>query len=138
MNDSAFIVALIGAMTTAGTGIGWYVNRRDKQKDPIPKTAAELAVAQTALGIVEASAGRLDKEVVRISGDLDKERDRGDAQQQQIDDLQRDVSQIKALLSHATRYIETLLRAWPSCGDPAPAVPAPLHELIDATLHPDD
>lgn len=137
MSDPGLIVALIGVLTTLGTGLSWYVNRRDKAKDPIPKTAAELAVAQTALGIVEASAGRLDREVVRISGALEQERTRGDGQQRQLDSQQEQIDTFKALLSHATRYIETLLRAWGS-SPIAPAVPAPLHELIDATLHPED
>lgn len=138
MSDGSLIAVLVPLITAAGGAVAWLVNRHDKKADPIPKTAAELAVAERALGIIEKSASRLEAEVGRVSGDLEKERARGDEQQAQIDTLRADVSQIKALLSHATRYIETLLRAWPSSSAHAPAVPAPLHELIDGSLHPDD
>jgi hypothetical protein len=89
---------------------------------------------------------RLEAEVERISRDLDRERVRGDRQQNELDALRQDntrlhdkVGLIMVRLSDAARYIEALLR-WANAGSPPPppALPDELRDLIDPSLHTGD
>ncbi|MER7070980.1 hypothetical protein [Terrabacter sp. NPDC000476] len=137
------ISIIVGLLTTLGGGVAWLVKRHDAAKDPIPKAAAELAVAEQALGIIKESRDALREDVSRLKEERDEHKVRLDAQQEQIDTLRDDnatlhatVEQIKHLLSHATRFIETLLR-WAKDGakPPQPTLPHALEDLIDPTLY---
>lgn len=131
----ALITALVSAVLALGSGIAWFVKRRDAAKDPIPKHAAELAVAEQALGIIQESRDTLNEDVKRLKAESKEDRERLDAQQAQIDGLREAMDQVKNLLSHATRYIETLLRwAYAGAAPPPPSVPLDLHDLIDPSL----
>jgi chromosome segregation ATPase len=132
----ALITAVVSALLALGSGIAWLVKRRDAAKDPIPKQAAELALAEQALGIIRESRDALREDVQRLKEEREEHRSRLDAQQEQINSLRDAMDQVKHLLSHATRYIETLLR-WARDGapPPPPSVPRDLIDLIDPALH---
>lgn len=135
----ALITAIVSLLLAVGSGIAWLVKRRDAAKDPIPKQAAELALAEQALGIIRESRDALREDVNRLKGERDEHRTRLDAQQEQIDGLRQAMDQVKHLLSHATRYIETLLRwAYAGAPPPPPSVPLDLHDLIDPSLRPEE
>lgn len=144
--SNATLAALVAVLGTAASLLMWWVGRRDKQKDPISKHAADLALAEQAVGIIATSRDTLADDVRRISSELAAERARGDSHQRQIDDLRKDnerlhgmVDEIRTRLSQAGSYIEALLR-WTRDGSPPPPPPLPsvLHDLIDPSLRLDD
>lgn len=145
MADAATIVpVIVGALTTLGGGLAWYIRRHDSAKDPLPKLTAEQMLAERAVQMAGGISLRLEVEVERISRDLDKERTRGDRQQVELDALREDntrlhekVGVILTRLADAARYIEALLR-WSRDGsrpDTPPSLPDELRDLIDPSLH---
>lgn len=127
--DGPTISALVTALGVLGGGVTWLIRRRDKKKDPLPKSAAELAIAQQALDIISDAAtfSRKDSENLRarvVQLELDSATDR------------IRIGRLETLLSHAASYIEALLR-WAhglrSVPRP-PALPPELHDLVDPAL----
>lgn len=137
MNIEGNVVAsVLSALAIIGSGIGWLIARHDKKKDPLPKAAAEVALAREALGIVSESAQTLKEDLARIKADREEDRTR-------IDQLEKDgvadrarISRLESLLSHAASYIEALLRwAHGLRGAPKPPpLPSELHDLVDPHL----
>lgn len=139
---SGWVTAVASLLTVLSGFAAWVVKRRSEAKDPIPKAAAELAVAEQALGLIRESRDALRDDVVRLKAERIEDRLRLDECQKQVDQLRvdnqglhADLSQIRQVLSAATRYIEVLLR-WVREGShpPQPQLPAVLHELVDPTL----
>lgn len=147
MNTTGWLGSISGILLLMGTAIAWVVKRWDNKKDPLPKTAAEVALAAQALGIIkeaaefsqttltrritELEAGRA-SDALRIT---DLERSRLD-DRHVIEDLQRGMAEVRSLLSSAARYIEHLL-TWANSlmGQPnPPPLPAELHDIIDPAL----
>jgi hypothetical protein len=123
--DPAWLTALVPLVLAIGGGLSWFISRRDKNKDPLPKQQAELAIAQQALGIVTAAAEfssaearALRSRVTKLEGDRDEDRTR--------------ITRLEGLFARAVTYIEKLLRAWGAPRPPEP--PADLHDLIDPAL----
>ncbi|HET7399729.1 MAG TPA: hypothetical protein VFJ94_14525 [Intrasporangium sp.] len=140
--NAGWITALATLITAlSGVGVVW-VKQRSEAKDPIPKAAAELAVAEQALGLIKESRDALREDVVRLKEERTEDRKRMDELQEQVYSLREDnadlhgvVDQMRHALSLATRYIEALLR-WAREGSvpPQPTVPVSLRDLIDPTL----
>ena len=127
--------AIVGGLTVLGGGIGWLVRRHDARKDTIPKAAAEVALAQQALGIVKESRDSLADDVRRLMLDRDEDRSRIDKlEADRITDRAR-IGRLEALLGVAAGYIEALLR-WVRTGakPPHPPLPDDLNDLIDPSL----
>lgn len=131
MNEPQTLGALVTLILGAGSAFGWWLRRRDQKKDPLPKAAAELAVAQQALGIITDAAtwAKNDNTDLRSRvAQLEKDR---------AEDRVR-ITRLETLLSHAAAYIEALLR-WaqimPTDPErPVPPLPDELHELVDPQL----
>lgn len=96
------IVTLIIAL---GSGFAWWVKRRDAQKDPIPRTAAELALAKEALGIVEASRDALGQDVARLREDLE-------TRNLHIDGLTSKVDTLTGQVDTLSREVHTIREMW--------------------------
>jgi hypothetical protein len=136
---------LVPLVLAAGSGITWWVARRDKNKDPLPKAAAELALAAQALGIVTESAEYVRQDTINLRFDRDQDRVRiarleADREEDRLRlaDADDRMTRLERLLSQAAAYIEALLR-WaqimPSVPDkPIPPLPNQLHELVDPEL----
>lgn len=130
--------AIVGILSAIGTAIAWYVARRDRAKDPIPKAAAEIQLAQAALGVIQDAADFSRQNVVDLRADAKADRER-------IKQLEADrevdrarLTRLETLLSHAASYIEALLR-WAReitvpPNNPIPPLPSQLHELVDPQL----
>jgi hypothetical protein len=143
---STIVPAVVGILTALGGGVAWWIKRTDNAKDPLPKLTAEQMLQERAVQMAGGISLRLEAEVERISRDLDRERVRGDRQQNELDALRQDntrlhdkVGLIMVRLSDAARYIEALLR-WANAGSPPPppALPDELRDLIDPSLHTGD
>lgn len=139
---ATLVYVVIAVLTTAGGGLAWYIRRHDTRKDPLPRTAAEVAIAKEALGIIVASRDALTQDMARQGEELAQERARGDRHEQELVQLRKEhaelhdiVDEIRSRLTAAARYIETLLR-WGRAGghDPEPDVPEGLADLIDPTV----
>lgn len=141
MNPS-LLTALVSLLVAAGGGIAWLVKRRDANRDPIPKHQAEVALAQSALGVIQASRDTLDADVRRLLIDREEDRSRidkleadRDTDRERIEQHRERISRLESLLGIAAGYIEALLR-WVRNGSPPPQppLPSPLHDLIDPSL----
>ena len=130
-----WLLAAAAVLTALAPLVMWWVKRRDAQHDRIPKAAAEVALAQQALGIVKESRDYLADDVRRLMLDRDEDRSR-------IDKLEADratdrarIGRLEALLGVAAGYIEALL-LWVLTGakPPHPPLPDDLNDLIDPSL----
>lgn len=83
----AIISAVVTLVLALGSAIAWWVKRRDTKADPIPRSAAEVAMSRQALGIIQASAKRLEADVKRLSEDREADRCRIDALEASMHDL---------------------------------------------------
>lgn len=137
-----WLTALATVISALAGFIAWYVKHRADAKDPIPRAAAELAVAEQALGIIKESRDALREDVVRMKDERKDDRKRLEEMQAQVDSLRDDnldlhsvIDQMRHALSNATRYIEALLK-WARDGSvpPPPTVPPSLVDMIDPTL----
>jgi hypothetical protein len=128
--DGSLIAALVGALGTIGTGVAWVLRRRDSQKDPIPKDAAAVALAQSGVNLMQGVAQRLDSELSDVRGKLAISDRRLSAAEETLTEHER-------VFGIAFGYIDALLRHIRD-GKPPPAPPAPadLRDLIDPELRP--
>lgn len=122
MEPTSTIGAIVGLLGAIGGGVAWFVRRRDTRKDPIPKDAAAVALAQSATALMQGVADRLDSEL----GDVRK----------RMNGLETDIARLTSTLGAAIRYIERLLR-WDKteARGPRPPLPPELYDLIDPSLH---
>ena len=120
---------LISLILAIGAGLKWWIGRKDAQKDPIPKDAAAVALAQSGVTLMQAVAKDLETRLTALSGsnqDLEK----------RVSAAEGTIAHHEHLLTSAMSHIKALLRhiregkPWP----PPPA-PADLRDLIDPTLH---
>lgn len=137
-----WLPALATLVSALAGFVAWYVKHRADAKDPIPKAAAELAVAEQALGLIKESRDALREDVIRLKEERVDDRKRLEEMQAQVDSLRDDnadlhavIDQMRHVLSSATRYIEALLK-WARDGSvpPPPTVPPSLVDLIDPHL----
>lgn len=130
------VAAVLSFLAALGAGIGWWVDRRDRHKDPLPKSAAEVAVAKEALGVVVAAAEWDRTRGERIQTDLTAALRRITALEEDgVTDRAR-ITRLETLLSHAASYIEALLRWAHALRDAPkpPPLPTELHDLVDPQL----
>jgi hypothetical protein len=129
---------LVTLLSLIGGGAAWLIRRRDSNKDPIPKAAAEMAIAQQALEIITESAAWTRADAVGLRArvaklEADREEDRA-----RLGDADDRMTRLERLLSQAASYIEALLRwaqVMPTVPDkPIPPLPTQLHELVDPEL----
>lgn len=116
--DAAVIVAIIGGVVTLAT---FLISRRDKAKDPIPKQAAELAMAKDAVGIIKLSHDTLVVDVARMSSRLDDAEGEVHALRDEVHELRRQVQAIR--LRWSTWYQDLSDRWVVHREQPAPPLP---------------
>jgi len=120
---------LISLILAIGAGLKWWIGRKDAQKDPIPKDAAAVALAQSGVTLMQAVARDLETRLTALSGS-------NQLLEQRVSAAEGTIAHHEHLFTSAMSYIEALLRhiregrPWP----PSPA-PADLRDLIDPTLH---
>lgn len=118
MITGAGITALVALLGTLGSGIGWWLHRRDAKSNPLPRHAAEVALSKEALGIVQASAAALEQDVKRLRDDREADRRR-------IDALEADVQSLRATWS---RWYSDLRDRWHYHREqPTPPEPPTIH-----------
>lgn len=127
--NAEVLSTILSALVAIGGGVAWLVRRWDQKKDPIPRTSAELAVAQQALGIIQDSRDTLVNDVERLKADREADRAR-------IAALEHRQGKLESLLGRAAAFIEVMLR-WAHAGSPPPppVLPPDLYDLIDPSLH---
>ena len=74
--NAAVVTTVGGIVATVVTLAIFLIGRNDKRKDPITRTAAELAIASDALGIVQASRDALSDDVTRLIAARTADRER--------------------------------------------------------------
>jgi len=120
---------LVTLILGTGAGVWRWVDRQDKKKDPIPKDAAAVALAQSGVTLMQAVAKDLETRLTALSGS-------NQLLEQRVSAAEGTIAHHEHLFTSAMSYIEALLRhiregrPWP----PSPA-PADLRDLIDPTLH---
>lgn len=86
---TALITGVITLIGMIGSAIAWWIRRRDKAANPLPRHSAEVTLAREALGVVQASAQALEADVQRLRDDREADRRR-------IDMLEADVNHLRA------------------------------------------
>ena len=138
------VALVVGIIAPAATFLTWWVSRRDKAKDPLPKTTAELALAKEALGIIVASRDTMSQDLEVQKAETAQAVARLAVVEGAVTELRQSeaalhalVERVQSQLTAAARYIETLLRWAHQLHDasPPPRLPEGLRDLIDPTLH---
>lgn len=91
--EIAALVSSIAALAGAGA---FYVGRHDKAKDPLPKEAAEVAIAKDALGVVKASHDTLVADVARLNARIDDVEGEAHTLREEVQMLRREVQSIRS------------------------------------------
>lgn len=91
--EIAALVSSIAALAGAGA---FYVGRHDKKKDPLPKEAAEVAIAKDALGVVKASHDTLVADVKRLNERIDDVEGEAHTLREEVQMLRREVQSIRS------------------------------------------
>ena len=124
---------LVALILATGGGIRWWVKRHDDKLDPIPKSEAAMALAQSGVALMQGVADELREEMSRVKADAASQ---GDTLRTEVDGLRGDVQHLRLTLTAAARYIERLLRwAKSDTRPPIPPLPSDLRDLIDPSLH---
>lgn len=115
------IAALVSAIAALTGLITFFVGRHDKNKDPIPKQAAEVAIAKDALGVVKGSYDFLIEDVARLRTDLNGVKDEASSLRQEVQLLRREVQSIRS--AWAMWYRDLSDRWLVHREQPAPPIP---------------
>jgi hypothetical protein len=135
--------AIVTVVTAVGTVIAFLVRRRDTQKDPIPKQAAAMALAEQSIGIAAGTMADQQRQITALRGDVEALHAKHELAIERANTLEKDLTNLgskfatlQATLTAAAGYIESLLRHIRSgLTGPSPKLPADLRELIDPSLH---
>ena len=119
----ALISAVVTLVLALGSAIAWWVKRRDTKSDPIPRSAAEVAMSRQALGIIQASAKRLEEDVKRLSADREADRLARETDRCRIDALEAGMAELR---SSWTTWYSDLRDRWHHHRE-QPNPPAPPH-----------
>ena len=148
------IPALVTLLIAIGSGVGWWLRRRDGRKDPIPKESAAVALAESSVAIMKGVADELradlaterqirtqDKaqhaaELRALRAEMQALQTRQKSTEDQLADTRTDIDWLRTTLGVAASYIENLLRwARADSRPPIPPLPEKLRTLIDPSLH---
>ncbi len=136
MSEPELLSSLISAFVALSGVAAWLIRRRDKRKDPILRTSAELAMAKQALNIIQSSRDVLVDDVERLKTDSTEHRASIVALEAQVNSQTVALDHFRTMLTQASGFIEVMLR-WARAGSPPPppVLPVDLYELIDPVLH---
>ena len=73
MTHPATITAIVSALAVIGPGIAWWVKRRDSRKDPIPKSQAAVALADSAVGLANETLAMVAAQLVDVKQRVDEQ-----------------------------------------------------------------
>lgn len=127
---------LVTLILAIGGGVKWWVGRQDKQKDPIPKDAAAVALSASAVEVSQAVLAQVRAEMSDLRTDLAGVRGKNRETESRLSAAEQTIQHHESLFGQALSYIEGLLRhirdgrPWPPT-----AAPAELRDLIDPSLH---
>jgi len=141
LDHPALITSVIGGifmLLAAWLGVRW------KNKEPLTRKAAELAIAEQQIGMATGlntmlsdAIKRQDAAILGHSGQLQLMAQKVKAQDDKIESQGEKIARLERLLDSSLRYVETLLR-YIIKGRKGP-VPRPsdeeLHDQIDPDLH---
>ena len=124
------VVGILGALGALSGLVMFFVTRWDKKRDPVSKAQAEVALAATALGLVEGVNDRLLKEVGRLDERIQSMEERHAREREedltQIAGLKRRVAAVIEDRDAIVRYF-IVFRAWVANGSRPPSPPVPEH-----------
>lgn len=98
MSNLGGIAALVTAIASLAGLVTFFVSRHDKAKDPIPKQAAEVAMAKEALGIVKDSRDTLVEDVARLG--------------QRVEDVEGEAHALRGEVQALRREVESIRNRW--------------------------
>lgn len=127
-NIGTVIGSIVGLLGALGTAYAWVINRRDKNKDPIPKESAAVALSASAVALSQTLLKDLDARMTQMNGRNQILENRVAAAEQSIEHHER-------IFGAAMTYIEALLRhIRDGRKRPPPPVPTEIRDLIDPEL----
>ena len=134
--DQGAVAALVTLILGIGSGIGWYVRRRDNRKDPVPKQSVALAQADSSVALMGLLRDEMRKDMTTLRSELEEVKAAAKAATTRVASLEETVETLDDSLTDAVRYIEALLRHMRNGSrGPAPTIPERLRGLIDPMLH---
>lgn len=148
------LIAGVVTLLVSGGGVTWWVSRRDRQKDPIPKEKAAVALSESAVTIMQGVTDELRTELARereyraaevaslrqdqaqLRRAQEAAREAHEQTRRELEDTRTDVRWLRETLGVAAAYIEKLLRwARSESRPPIPPLPSDLRTLIDPSLY---
>ena len=90
------IAALVSAIAALTGLVTFFVGRHDKSKDPIPKQAAEVAIAKEALGVVKESYDLLAADIARQAARIDRVEGEAGTLREEVQLLRREIQSIRS------------------------------------------
>jgi len=119
---------LISLILAIGAGLKWWIGRKDSLKDPIPKDAAAVALAQSGVTLMQAVAKDLEVRLTALSTSNQK-------LEQRVSAAEGTIEHHEKLIGAALPYIEALLRhIRDGKSQPPPAIPIEIRAMLDPDL----